>query len=272
MFLGVLSIPLTPVFASRSMTITSPVTHISGDENMTVMASASGFIDGETIYIKGAFFESGTSNYFGLTKSKDTWIKNSAPNANQPAIKIGDWDGTVVVKVDFSDSGYTGEGEYAFKLRFYYGSFVGDWSDNALTITINEPDPTPTQVPTSTTAPTMTPTTTSTPTTSPHPTSTSIPTRQPTSLGKVTTTRSSVRQGDFAILGIQREASQEGVAIGMIPATDSGTTEGQVDRVMHPAVFSLLFVGTGLGLLSTALAWKNTEVWKAHIDQKKVHG
>lgn len=270
-FLSLWSIPLVPAFASRTMTITSPVTQISGDEHMTVTASASGFTDGETIYIKGAFFESGTSNYFGLTKSKDVWIKNSATNASQPAITIGDWDGTVVVKSDFSDSGYRGEGEYAFKLRFYYGSFVGGWSDNALMITINEPDPTATQIPTSTSTPTITPTATPIPTFSPHPTSTSTPTRQSTPLGKATTIRSSIRQGDFAILGLEREASQEGVAIG-IPATGSGATEEQTGRAMHPAVFSLLFVGTGLGLLSTALAWKNTEVWKTLIDQKKECG
>ncbi len=56
------------VFAARSMTISGAVSSLSGDDILTVVASPSGFIDGEMILIKGAFFQSGTSNYFGYTK------------------------------------------------------------------------------------------------------------------------------------------------------------------------------------------------------------
>lgn len=108
------------VYAARSMTVNAGKSSLLGNEDVTITASASGFTDGETIYIKGAFFQSGSSNYFGYTKSGDAWIKNSTSNTSQRAVKIGDWDGTLVVKSDFTDSGYKGEGDYSFKVGYYY--------------------------------------------------------------------------------------------------------------------------------------------------------
>ena len=84
-------------------------------------------------------------------------------------------------KTDFSDSGYQGEGEYNFKVGFYYITGTGsvssiNWS-SILVLTISEPDPTPTNTPTPTMVPTATPTIVPTATTGPtkSPTSTPIP-------------------------------------------------------------------------------------------------
>jgi hypothetical protein len=166
-----------PAFASRNMIISGDKSTLLGDEELAITASVSGFTDGEQIYFKGAFFQNGLTNYFGYTKSGDTWIKNSAANLSQRVIKIGDWDGTLSVKSDFDDSGFKGEGDYNFKVAYYYLTSGGNlssvnWSSNALTITINAPDPTPTPIPTPTNTPTPTPQPTCTPTPTPTRTAT----------------------------------------------------------------------------------------------------
>ena len=76
------------VLAARSMTITSDKTSLFGDEEMTITASASGFTPGETIYIKGAFYQEGSTNYFGFTRSGDSWIKNGDTSTSQRSIVV----------------------------------------------------------------------------------------------------------------------------------------------------------------------------------------
>ena len=47
----------SPVQAARTLTINANKSALFGDEELTVTAaSMSGFIDGENIYIKGAFY------------------------------------------------------------------------------------------------------------------------------------------------------------------------------------------------------------------------
>jgi hypothetical protein len=152
-----------PSYAARNVVIESNKSALFGEEEMTVhIASMSGFITGETIYFKGAFYQEGSTNYLGYTKIGDTWIKNGESTINQKKIKIGDWDGNLAVKTDFSDSGYIGEGSYKFKLGFYYLTSGGNlssinWSSNNLDVNISEPDPTvtPRQIPTDKPEPTL---------------------------------------------------------------------------------------------------------------------
>lgn len=172
-------------YAARSLSITSNKSALFGEEEMIVnVASLSGFTNGETIYIKGAFYQDGSTNYFGYSKNGESWIKNGDSTANQKKIKIGDWDGNVTIKTDFADSGYVGEGGYKLKLGFYYltsgGNFSSvNWSSNSLDINISEPDPTatPTQVPT--TKPEPTSVIKSVVTVKPLATATIIPTKKP---------------------------------------------------------------------------------------------
>lgn len=139
--------------AGRSLQITSNKTSLFGEEEMNVSASASGFTEGETIYVKAAFYKDGT-NYFGFTKKDDSWVKNSVTAADQRQIIIGQWDGSATVRSDFSDSGYSGKGEYNLKIGFYYLTSGGNmssvnWSSNNLTISLDQPVQTsiPTQAP-----------------------------------------------------------------------------------------------------------------------------
>lgn len=172
-----------PAFAVRSLTISANKDSLFGDEVITLTASSSGFTNGETIYIKGAFYQEGSTNYFGYTKNGDNWVKNGDSTLDQKSIQIGQWDGSIISKSDFVDSGYKGEGGYKLKIGFYYITSGGNpssvnWSANSLDINLNEPDPTLTNtpIPTPTSAPTPISTSPPTPTKMPTPT----PSRTPT--------------------------------------------------------------------------------------------
>ncbi|HUD20215.1 MAG TPA: hypothetical protein VMR81_07265 [Patescibacteria group bacterium] len=250
---------VSPVYASRTLSIMGDKTTLLGDEEFTITASASGFTEGETIYIKGAFYQSGSSNYFGYTKSGDEWVKNSAGNTSQRSIKIGEWDGSLVVKSDFTDSGYKGEGDYSLKVGFYYGSATNvNWSSNALTVTINEPDPTPTNTPTPTNRPTPTLTPSPTSTLTPTPTSTPIVMRTVTPSHIISVTPISffsTASGEFSVLGDEISATPTSVST----ATKSG-------NILRPLLFSFICVGLGMGILSGVFVW---ERWIHTKDQSK---
>ena len=185
-----------PVFSARSLSITSNKSALFGNEEMVLTASMSGFTSGETIYLKGSFYQDGGTNYFGYTKHADNWIKNGESTASQKQIKIGEWDGNLTVKTDFTDSGYKGEGSYKIKLGFYYLTSGGNlssvnWSANSLDINISEPDPT--ALPTITSAPSLLPTTVKI---SP------IPTIKPTATGFLSPSKSPTKNPDKKVLGV----------------------------------------------------------------------
>ena len=233
-----------PVFAARSLSIVADKVSLAGSENLTITASSLGFTDGETIYIKGAFFQSGSTNYFGYTQSGDTWIKNSTTNTSQRSIIIGQWDGTLKIKSDFDDSGFIGEGDYSLKVAFYYLTSGGNlssvnWSENVLTVNLNEPDPTPTSTPT--------PANTPTPTSAPTPTKTPTPTplRTPTS------TKSPIPT--IASYSVEM-ASPESV-LGLTDIEETPQASG-TSRPLMPIIISLFLIGTGLGILSFVTFWK----------------
>lgn len=133
--------------AARSISITSDKSSLFGSEEMSISASISGFTNDEKIYLKGAFFKDGSTNYFGYTKSGDSWIKNSVTATEQKQVEIGNWDTDTIVRSDFNDSGYTGKGDYKFKLGFYYLTSGGNlssinWSNNILSLALDSPPPT----------------------------------------------------------------------------------------------------------------------------------
>jgi len=257
----------SPVLATRNIIISGDRGTLLGDEELAITASASGFTDGELIYIKAAFFQpvtSGTPNYFGLTKSGDTWIKNSTANLSQRTIKIGEWDGSLSVKSDFDDGGFKGEGDYSFKVAFYYLTSGGNlssvnWSGNALTININAPDPTPTPIPTSTNTPTPMPEPTDTPTPTPARTPTPTKTPTPTPTHKPTPTlvptaseSAELSSTSAAVLGVTDS-----------PATASVEDDKEIRPSVKPLIISLLLVGIGCGILSLVFVWKKRDALKA---------
>ena len=253
---------LTPqkAAASRNITISADKTVLNGYDEMTVtVSSMSGFTDGETIYIKGAFYKDGSTNYFGYTKNNDTWIKNGDTTVNQKQVQIGNWDQKLVIQSDFSDSGYVGEGDYKLKVGFYYTTSGGsvssvNWSTNSLDITINDPDPTPTSLPTSTPVPTSTPKPTPTPTA--KPTATKSPTFAIASL--------SAESSDSGILGASTTAE---------PTLVEGISETQGRTVNWVALFLVvggIFVLSSCGILFYYQRKKGTlAFWKTYEDPNK---
>lgn len=115
-------------FAARNLEITSDKSSIFKNEELNIVASVSGFVSSEKIYLKGAFYKDGSSNYFGLTKFNDSWIKNSTTALSQKEVIIDSWDNNILVKPDFNDSGFSGSGEYKFKVGFYYLTSSGNLS------------------------------------------------------------------------------------------------------------------------------------------------
>lgn len=241
----------SPIYATRSVSITSDKTTLLGNEEIILIASASGFTEGETVYIKGAFYQSGSSNYFGFSKSGEEWIKNSASNISQRTIKIGEWDGKLNVKPDFTDSGYKGEGDYLIKLGYYFGSATSvNWSSNSLPVSVNEPDPTPTLTLTPTSQPTSTHTPTSVPTMSPTSTTTPTQTHTVTPSIKPTSTpiiddalvQNTILPSQSAVLGATEEVH--------ISSSSAIFTQRKI------LIITLAFIGSGLAVLTTAVAYK----------------
>lgn len=92
-----------------------------------------------TFYLKGAFKKQGQTNYFGMTKVGNSWIKNSTKYEDQYKIITdgsGNWSGNLEIMPDILDSGYEGAGDYLFKVARYTESGSLTWS-NETKITIN---------------------------------------------------------------------------------------------------------------------------------------
>jgi len=195
--IAVLFCIVSPVYGA-SLTFTVPVSSLNGDQEMTVTASASGFSH-DAIYIKGAFFRAGSSNYFGLTKSGDSWIKNSVSTGSQRHVILNEWNKQLTVRPDYDDSGFTGNGSYYFKIGYYTSPSDGvTWSETVATIDLQRP---PTPTPTNTSSPTQTPGPTSTSTPVPTSKPTSTPTRTPTPRLSITPTDEVEEEEDEDILG-----------------------------------------------------------------------
>ena len=180
LFIFIFLIFSTTVFAARNLNISIDKTSLYGEDELVATADQTGFIAGETIYIKGAFYEEGSTNYFGYTKNADSWIKNGDPTISQRSVVIGSWDGKLTVKSDLLDTGYKGEGDYLFKVGFYYITGSGNpssvnWSSNSASLILNEPANTPTLTQAPTNTPTPTAVKTPTPTVTQTPTITSTP-------------------------------------------------------------------------------------------------
>jgi len=246
------------VAASRSIRIvTAPFTLIS-DQPQEIIASASGFDDGELVHIKGALYRDGSTNYFGYTENGGVWVKNSAPTETQRSVDMSTWDGSLRVRADFEDSGYSGDGPYFLKIRFYYGENGSQWSENSVSVTLVAPTATVTPVPTpSPTTKQIEPT--SMPSVTPSATPTSIVLR-PTVKSAPRTDIASAS----AILGIQASSNRQASYQGQHPVDAISIEAPDSQRVRI-----LLSIGMVCGIGSAVLAYIQFGVWKKRHEQKK---
>ncbi len=259
----------TAVYAARSVVISLDKDSINGEDEVRVSASFSGFLSDETIKIKGAFFADGSSNYFGYTKNGDVWIKCGDATANQMEVHLSQWSNELILRSDFGDSGFGGEGEYRVKVGYYIKSSSGSygsvsWS-NALPIIINVPDPTPTSIPTNTPqpTPTKTPTPSQEPTSPPPtqvPTNTQVqsipissPTLSSTGIRNIPLNAPTSSQSAYLeVLGITAKSPLMDVR--NQPVASNSSTEK-----LRMTSTALAFIGMGLAVLSIA---KSIEAWQ----------
>jgi hypothetical protein len=197
------------LFAARNLNISIDKPSLYGEDELVVTADQTGFTAGETIYIKGAFYQEGSTNYFGYTKSNDSWIKNGDPTISQRSVVMGSWDGKLIVRSDLLDTGYKGEGDYLFKVGFYYITTGGapssvNWSSNSASLILNEPANTP--------APTSPPTSIPTPTTIKTPTPTLTPTQIIIPVVTTPILTTSASQGAQEILGESSVSAEEKIS------------------------------------------------------------
>jgi len=243
----------TPVSASRSLIISSDKNNISDYEEIEVGASPSGFINEEDIYIKGAFYKEGGSNYFGLTKFGDIWVKNSSPYTDQLKIKPNNWDGKMIIKSDYSDSGFVGNGSYKLKIGFYYFTNGGNissinWS-NVLDVNIVAPIPTPSNSPTPTKSPSPT---ISSPTSSPTANNVFKNTPAPT-LAKLSATALPQKTISNSVLGLNDTLVPTSTPLGSSKPND-------VDKKSTYGAFAVIFLGAVFITSSIYMAVKTSKL------------
>lgn len=122
---------------------------------------------GKKYYLRSAFYENGTSNYFGYTKNHyDSWY-NGSPSIDTHQYKevtmdsFNTWTGVVEVKPDSSSSKYKGPGDYGFKIGYYTdtqtSTTVSEWTNSSM-INITgsstaSPSPSPSPSPTAIASP-----------------------------------------------------------------------------------------------------------------------
>ncbi len=256
---------------AKTITFTVDKVSLRADDEMTVTASHSGFSSDEYIYIKGAFYKEGSSNYFGLTKQGESWIKNSASTVNQRKVLTGEWDGKLIIKSDPLDSGFQESGSYKFKVGFYTISSNGEpssvrWSDTIIDVYLERPIPTNTPLPLPTLTPTPLPTLTPIPKPTEKPSPSPIPFLSPTIQKTISSSFSSSpkrsptlspsieeEKGDDeqSILGTQEEKREVAPSI-----TPSIKTQSSSRVTYKNAAIALSFIGVGTGILSVTLYGK----------------
>ncbi|GEM_PF-5456800 len=192
LFLFFLAFLLFPqkAFAAINITNISPTTINLPEDVITISVTTSN-LSSATQYLQVAFTKQGeTANYFGYTKNNNNswYLYKSSPTTDDFSSTFfsftpvsGSWNGEISAKIDSTDTGFKGSGEYTVKVRKYISSSTPtDSNDYIITINYSVPTQTSTPVPTNIPAPTSTPTNSPTPKNTPTPTPTPTPTNIPT--------------------------------------------------------------------------------------------
>lgn len=149
-----------------SFSFSTNQTTLSSSDELSVNVSLD-LQNNKTYYLEAAFKKVGGTNYFGLTWNDGSWVSYTA--SAYLSIKTittdnsGRWNGSLKAKVDTSSNYYSGSGNYLFQLKRFTSTGTDYWSDNSITLSINDPTPMPTSKPSTTPAPTHTPSPTTAP-------------------------------------------------------------------------------------------------------------
>lgn len=194
----------------------------------------------DTYFLRVAWYESSDASGSQMSSPNDTERGN---------VSNGEW-------VQFNQIIQAPANAKSAKVRLVLtsksnGTLTTAYFDDILFQESVAPSPTVTPTPNPTTAPTNTPQPiqTTAPTATITPSKTPTPTREPTVTPQPTET---IEPLVSDILGTQEIATEAG------RASES-----------KPLVFSFFFIGTGLGLIATILAWQKTDVWKNMLEKDK---
>lgn len=125
---------------SSAFLISNTPSQVNSDDGFSVAVNLSLPNHPNTqFYLKGAFKQSDSLNYFGFTKVSGSWVKNGSSYSSQYLIitdSEGNWSGNLEVKDDSEDSGFEGTGDYIFKVGRYTSSGSGPTWSNEITIKI----------------------------------------------------------------------------------------------------------------------------------------
>lgn len=160
-----------PALAAFSITNVTPSQITSSNDILVITASASSLLSNPQ-YLQGAFTAVGSlTNLFGITQNNggNWYTYKSSPTASDLSATFysfshdnGSWTGQISAKIDSTDSGYVGPGQYNLRLYKYTVSSAGNVSSSYTTwgspITVTIPSPTPAPTPTTVPTPTKTPT------------------------------------------------------------------------------------------------------------------
>lgn len=149
-----------PTKPSQIFTIQSIPSQITSSQSFNVIINIDHATVNTNYLLKGAFVKEESSNYFGKTKVAGNWIENNLTCTSQVSITTdssGNWTGSLEVITDPDDSGFTGNGDYLFKVG-RYGSNCSNlsWSNVANIYISDDRPPTETNS-TSQTTPSPTP-------------------------------------------------------------------------------------------------------------------
>lgn len=116
--------------ASLSIVDVSPSEINSPDQVVIITASASGLSD-KSQYLQAVFTKEGqAANYLGFTKNLNgDWYKYKSSPSDSDLTSFfsfkpdsGSWSGRLEAKIDVSDTGFSGPGNYLLKLAKYISS------------------------------------------------------------------------------------------------------------------------------------------------------
>jgi hypothetical protein len=257
-----LSLVYCPLALARELHFSANKTSLQLDDSITLVATYSGFLSGEKIFIKGAFYKDGSTNYFGYTNNGGQWVKNSATNISQREILVEDWNGSLEVKADFADPAFSGDGLYLLKIGYYYRDDNGaisaiNWSANTASIQLTGPTPTPSSIPTpSIMQPTATVTNTlPSPTVSPGVSPTLKQITATSTIKPSISSKAIFVSPSKEVKGDNVPSNNENLMISgngnNVEASDTlGLNPDKQDRAFFPYGIALVFIGIGSALLS----------------------
>jgi hypothetical protein len=125
---------------SPSFLISQVPGSVLSENSFGVKIDISNLSANSTYYLKGAFFKSGSTNYFGKTLVSGNWVKNAETAISQYKMVTdgnGSYSGNLDIMVDDEDSGFIGSGEYFLKVGRYNSSGNGLVWSNSVSLQIS---------------------------------------------------------------------------------------------------------------------------------------